>query len=259
MALFTGNLMLLDELLPLFPTTEIDNWTVDMFTADERQLVYSSSNFHLHCPRISLVHLYFHYHKVFASQDPRQLTKSSIEYIWDLMRKISRGMTRDEYGSIVLGRIGGMLDSDAAILLFQLVSALENCPKDYLFCILNVLDHRMEGEGPLLLRWMRNDQLHTLRKFAQDTLSLRTGDLPSFHRRQATLVLDKVKEEEQSRTLQDLCRIAILHSVRGVSADVMALPLPGPLKASFKIPFQEEYEQLCSASQHNQDQQLQQN
>ena len=156
-----------------------------------------------------------------------------------------------------------MLDSDAAILVFQLVSALEDSLNTSFFHLLCPLDGRWqylpEVKVPLLLRWMRNDQLHSFRKFAQDTLRLRTGTLHSSDRRQATLVLDKVKEEEQSRTLQDLCRIAILHSVRGVSADVMALPLPGPLKASFKIPFQEEYEQLCSASQHNQDQQLQQN
>ena len=248
MALCAGNLRFLKELLPLLPTTEIDNWTVDMFTTDERQLVYSSSNFHLHCPRISLVHLYFHYHKVFASQDPRQLTKSSIEYIWDLMRKISRGMTCDEYLDIVYE----VFDSDAAIFLFQMVSKLEDCPSIYFLYILKVVGCLTEDKVHSLLRWMRNDQLHSLCKIAQIFLRADT------HRRRVTLVLDKVKEEEQSRTLQDLCRIAILHSVRGVSADVMALPLPGPLKASFKIPFQEEYEQLCSASQHNQDQQLQQ-
>ena len=66
-----------------------------------------------------------------------------------------------------------------------------------------------------------------------------------------------VKEEGQNRTLEQHCRIAILRSVGGMYPDIMALPVPGLLKASFNVPFREEYKQLCSAS--NQIQQLQQN
>ena len=57
-----------------------------------------------------------------------------------------------------------------------------------------------------------------------------------------------VKEEGQNRTLEQHCRIAILPSVGVVFDDVMALPLPSLLKASFQIPFREEYKQLSSAS-----------